>query len=82
MAETSDPSTDVLRGIWQQDTENLQDLDAECSPNKVCRNMKDVTFDGYADEGGDVKAAWRNTLAQEGKLGGSSLADLVNGDQR
>ena len=60
---------------------NLQDLDAECSPTKVCRNMKDVTFDGYADEGGDVKAAWRNTLAQEGKLGGSSLADLVTLDR-
>ena len=81
MAESNDPSSDVLRGIWQQDTANLQDLDAECSPNKVCRNMKDVTFDGYADEGGDVKAAWRNTLAREGKLGGSSLADLVNGNQ-
>ena len=81
MSESNDQSTEVLRGIWQQDTANLQDLDAECSPTKVCRNMKDVTFDGYAEEGGDVKAAWRNTLAQEGKLGSSSLADLINGTQ-
>ncbi len=35
MAETRDPSADVLRGIWQQDTANLQDLDAECSPTKT-----------------------------------------------
>lgn len=79
MASSNDHTTEVLRGIWQQDTTSMQDLDAECSPTKVCRNMKDVTFDGYAEEGGDVKAAWRNTLAAEGKLGSSSLADLVNG---
>lgn len=79
MTQSSDGTAEVLRGIWQQDTDNLQDLDAECSPTKVCRNMKDVTFDGYAEEGGDVKVAWRNTLAAEGKLGSSSLADLVNG---
>ena len=81
MSDSLDQSAEVLRGIWQQDTDNLQDLDAECSPTKVCRNMKDVTFDGYAEEGGDVKAAWRNTLAQEGKLGSSSLADLIYSDQ-
>ena len=63
--------------MWQQDTSNLEDLDPECNPNKVCRNMKDITFDGYAEEGGDVRAAWRNTLAQEGKLTGSSVADLI-----
>jgi hypothetical protein len=80
--QSNDNSAEVLRGIWQQDASNLQDLDAECSPTKVCRNMKDVTFDGYAEEGGDVKAAWRNTLAQEGKLGTSSLADLVNGTEK
>ena len=82
MSETSDASAEVLRGIWQQDTASLQDLDADCSPTKACRNMKDVTFDGYAEEGGDVKAAWRNTLAQEGKLGSSSLADLVFGTEK
>lgn len=79
MTQPNENTAEVLRGIWQQDSANLQDLDAECSPTKVCRNMKDVTFEGYAEEGGDVKAAWRNTLAAEGKLGSSSLADLVNG---
>ena len=43
--------------------------------------MKDITFDGYAEEGGDVRTAWRNTLAAEGKLGGGSVADLVFGNQ-
>lgn len=77
MSQPTENTAEVLRGIWQQDSANLQDLDAECSPTKVCRNMKDVTFDGYAEEGGDVKEAWRNTLAAEGKLGSGSLADLI-----
>ena len=47
MAETSDPSTDVLRGIWQQDTENLQDLDDECSPTKVCRNKSQMAIASF-----------------------------------
>lgn len=42
--------------------------------------MKDVTFEGFAEDGGDVGAAWRNTLDREGKRTGSSLADLINGN--
>ena len=30
--------------------------------------MKDVTFDGYAEPGSDLGAAWRAKLAREGKL--------------
>ena len=78
-AESADPG-EVLRTVWQGTPGAMQDLDAECSPTKACRNMKDVTFDGYAEEGGDVRTAWRNTLAKEGKLGGGSVADLVFGN--
>jgi hypothetical protein len=42
--------------------------------------MKDVTFDAFAEEGGDLATAWRNTLAKEGKLGSGSVADLVFGE--
>lgn len=77
MAQEMDSSAQVLRGIWQQSPQGAAELDAECNPNKVCRNMKDVTFDGFAEEGVDMATAWRNKLAREGKLGGSSLADLV-----
>jgi hypothetical protein len=77
-AEAQDPS-DVLRTVWQGTPGALQDLEAECSPTKACRNMKDITFDGFAEEGGDIATAWRNTLAKEGKLGTGSVADLVFG---
>lgn len=77
MSASSDAAASMLRDIWQGTPQSAAELDAECNPNKVCRNMKDVSFDGYAEHGGDVTAAWRNTLAREGKLGGSSLADLV-----
>jgi hypothetical protein len=41
--------------------------------------MKDVTFDGFGAPGTDLKDAWRERLAREGKLGAGSLGDLVNG---
>ncbi len=72
----------VLRGIWQGVPGHQIELDAECSPTKVCRNMKDVTFEGYAEEGGDIASAWKRTLEREGKLSGSSLGDMILGDQR
>lgn len=77
MSQELDGSAEVLRGIWQRSPQGVAERDAECNPNKVCRNMKDVTFDGFAEEGVDMATAWRNKLAREGKLGGSSIADLV-----
>ena len=79
VADSPGPA-DVLRTVWQGTPGALEDLEAECSPTKACRNMKDVTFDGFAEEGVDLREAWRNTLAREGKLGSGSLADLVFGD--
>ena len=59
------------------------DLDEDCSPTRVCRNARDFSFDGFADEGGDLQTAWRDTLAREGKLAGTanSIRDLVLGCQ-
>jgi hypothetical protein len=79
MSSDRDGSAEVLRAVWQGTPGAMEELDAECSPNKACRNMKDVTFEGFADEGGDLATAWRNTLAKEGKLGSGSVADLVFG---
>lgn len=79
MSGDRDDSADVLRTVWQGTPGAMEELDAECSPTKACRNMKDVTFDGFAEEGGDLRTAWRNTLAKEGKLGSGSVADLVFG---
>ncbi|MFM8352314.1 MAG: hypothetical protein ACKN9D_14770 [Actinomycetales bacterium] len=41
--------------------------------------MKDVTFDGFAEDGVDLGTAWRNKLAREGKLTGAPVSDLVFG---
>ena len=60
MASDPTDATSVLRSIWQQTPTVQQELDEECSPTKVCRNMKDVTFDGYAEV---VIAEGHRTLA-------------------
>ncbi len=80
MSAERDQAAASLRSIWQAEDSAVPDLDAECSPTKVCRNMKDVSFEGFAEEGGDIATAWRNTLAREGKLGSGTVADLVFGD--
>jgi hypothetical protein len=80
MAEDTSEALSTLRSIWQQEPEQLDELDAECGPTKACRNMKDVTFDGFAEDGVDMATAWRNKLAREGKLSGSSVGDLVLGN--
>jgi hypothetical protein len=77
MAENTDDPGRILMSIWQGTPQDIAELDEECSPNKACRNMKDVTFDGFAEEGVDMATAWKNKLAREGKLAGQSLGDLV-----
>lgn len=80
MSSDRDTAADALRNIWQADESGVPELDAECSPTKACRNMKDISFEGFAEEGGDIATAWRNTLAREGKLGSGTVADLVFGN--
>jgi hypothetical protein len=43
--------------------------------------MTGVSFDGLAEPGSDLGAAWRDKLAREGKLStsGQSVRDLVLG---
>lgn len=81
MSDDVDDTGEVLRGIWQQASTDLS-LDEDCNPNKVCRNMKDVSFDGFAEDGVDMGTAWRNKLRREGKLGSGSLGDLILGESR
>ena len=78
MSVESDLARHALSSIWQAQGEKLEELDEECNPNKVCRNMKDVTFEGYIqDEGKDLKTAWRETLLRDGKLGAGTIGQLV-----
>ena len=67
--------------MWAAQDETGSDLDEDCSPTKNCKNMRDITFDGYAESGSDLTSAWRDKLAREGKLStsGGSIRDLVLG---
>ena len=49
MSEESQQAAETLRVVWQGVPDMAEELDAECSPTKACRNMKDVTFDGFAE---------------------------------
>jgi hypothetical protein len=89
MAHQPDEAVEALRAVWAADGQRAEDLDeavAALGPTKSCRNMKDVTFDGMAEPGTDLSAAWRERLRREGKLttSGGSIRDLVLGqsDQR
>ena len=86
MTHQPDEAIEALRAVWSAGGQRSADLDEDCSPTKSCRNMKDVTFDGMAEPGTDLSAAWRERLRREGKLStsGGSIRDLVLGrtDQR
>jgi hypothetical protein len=80
MSPSTDPR-DVLRSIWDAEGQRVA-FDEDCGPTKSCRNMSDVSFDGLAEPGSDLGAAWREKLAREGKLESSAptIRDLVLGD--
>lgn len=80
MTAQHETTADALKSIWMSSHDH-DPLDEDCSPTKACRNMKDVTFDGYAEPGTDLGAAWRARLAREGKLSTSraSVRDLILG---
>jgi len=80
MSDQHDDAVEVLRAVWAADGASSADLD-ELRPAKVCKNMKHVSFDGMADPGSDLREAWRERLAREGKLStsGGSIRDLVFG---
>ena len=79
-ADRHPDSEPVLTEVW----DNAEDIgvDADCSPTKVCRNAREFTFDGIADEGDDdLPTSWKKLLEREGKLSpeAGSLRDLILG---
>jgi hypothetical protein len=72
---------EVLRALWRAEGQELE-VDEDCEPQnqKACKNMKDVSFDGFAPAGSDLGQAWRDKLEREGKLSQGSLRDLVLGE--
>lgn len=81
MANQPEETVDVLRAVWAGSGQRARDVDEACGPQKNCKNMKDVSFDGLAEPGSDLGAAWRERLRREGKLNTSaaSIRELVLG---
>lgn len=73
-----------LQSIWSESSDEISrivEIDEECGPTKTCKNMKEITFEGFAESGGSLSDAWKATLAREGKLneGKGSIKDIVLG---
>jgi hypothetical protein len=83
MTHEPDDVVDVLRSVWATEARTSTDLDEDCGPTKACKNMQLVSFDGLAEPGSDLRQAWRDRLAREGKLSasGGSIRDLVLGSE-
>ena len=78
---TTDDAVGVLRSIWQVDSEDASDVGELCGNTAVCRNMKDVSFEEMVGQGTDLRTAWREQLARDGKLDTSAvtIGDIVAG---
>lgn len=81
MTHQPEDGVEVLRAVWAADGMSSADLDEAFGPQKSCKNMKHVSFDGMAEPGSDLRSAWRDRLEREGKLStsGGSIRDLVLG---
>jgi hypothetical protein len=81
MTDQGDDAVDVLRAVWAAEGASSPAADDDCGPTKACKNMAHVSFDGLAEPGSDIGAAWRDKLRREGKLStsGDSIRDLVLG---
>ncbi|HEY3907389.1 MAG TPA: hypothetical protein VGM14_26025 [Streptosporangiaceae bacterium] len=77
-------AAEVLRAVWSANGQSTTDVEETFGDQKACKRMADVNFDGFSEssEGDDLRAAWRNTLERDGKLGGTgSVRDLVFGQR-
>ena len=81
MSTETAAAKELLQNIWQADSDALPAAEEDCSPTKACKNVQDVNFEGFAEPEMDLRSAWRERLAREGKLatGGGSIRDLVLG---
>ena len=77
----NDEAKEVLRALWRAEGQELE-VDEDCGPQnqKACKNMKGVSFDGFAPAGSNLGQAWRDKLEREGKLSQGSVRELVLGE--
>jgi hypothetical protein len=81
MSREPDEALEVLRGVWSAQGQTGADIAEHAGHGKACKRMASVGFDGVAGDDEDLRSAWRDKLAREGKLapGGGSVRDLVLG---
>ncbi|HEY5662800.1 MAG TPA: hypothetical protein VIS05_02065 [Ilumatobacter sp.] len=81
MSDDDPTPKQILTSIWADRADGALEVDEDCSPTKLCRNMRDITFEGFAEAGTDIATAWKTVLAREGKLtpGAETIRDLVLG---
>ncbi len=81
MSTTPEPSPDPIDEMWSAEDDSAMAFDEDCSPTRVCRNAREFSFEGIAEDGGDLESSWRSLLEREGKLrpSGETVRDLVFG---
>jgi hypothetical protein len=82
MNDEPDEALEVLRTVWTAQDQDAAALAEAHGPAKSCKRMSDIGFGGMAGPDGDLRAAWQDRLAREGKLNPGatgSIRDLVLG---
>ncbi|HEU5418871.1 MAG TPA: hypothetical protein VFV41_14370 [Streptosporangiaceae bacterium] len=82
MSDEPDEALEVLRTVWTAQDQDAAALAEASGPAKSCKRMSDIGFGGMAGPDGDLRAAWKDRLAREGKLNPGatgSIRDLLLG---
>ncbi len=80
MSAGQDEALEVMRAVWRGQGQAAADL-ADGPEGKSCKRMSDVGFEEFGEGAAELRQAWRDRLAREGKLSpaGGSVRDLVLG---
>ena len=55
MTHQPDDAVEVLRAVWGAGAMSSEEVDEAFGPQKACKNMKHVSFDGMAEPGSDLR---------------------------
>jgi hypothetical protein len=80
MGAAQDDALEVMRAVWRGQGQAADAVGDEADI-KSCKRMADVGFEEFGEGAAELRQAWRDRLAREGKLSpaGGSVRDLVLG---